>query len=49
MLNLSGSSTVIGDDLPGCTAMGSNNIMGHCAVVGIKCQGLMYKVSFQWC
>lgn len=34
---------MIGDDLPGCTIIGDNNIIGHHAVVGIKCQDMKYK------
>ncbi|KAH6779066.1 bacterial transferase hexapeptide repeat-containing protein [Perilla frutescens var. hirtella] len=34
---------VVGDDLPGCTVIGYNNIIGHHAVVGIKCQDMKYK------
>ncbi|KAG6428616.1 hypothetical protein SASPL_112869 [Salvia splendens] len=36
---------VVGDDLPGSTVIGNNNLIGHHAVVGIKCQDLKYKVS----
>ena len=45
------SGAVVGDDLPGRTVMGCNNIVGHYGVVGIKCQDLKYKVSFKmfWC
>ncbi|PIN07224.1 Dynactin subunit p27/WS-3 [Handroanthus impetiginosus] len=34
---------IVGDDLPGCTVIGYNNIIGHHAVVGIKCQDMKYK------
>ncbi|XP_042047620.1 probable acyl-[acyl-carrier-protein]--UDP-N-acetylglucosamine O-acyltransferase, mitochondrial isoform X1 [Salvia splendens] len=34
---------VVGDDLPGSTVIGNNNLIGHHAVVGIKCQDLKYK------
>ncbi|KAK4479083.1 hypothetical protein RD792_014594, partial [Penstemon davidsonii] len=34
---------VVGDDLPGCTVIGRNNVIGHHAVVGIKCQDMKYK------
>ncbi|KAM7509653.1 hypothetical protein LguiA_020106 [Lonicera macranthoides] len=34
---------VVGDDLPGHTVIGCNNVVGHHAVVGIKCQDLKYK------
>ncbi|KAL5572501.1 hypothetical protein UlMin_022098 [Ulmus minor] len=37
------SGAVVGDDLPGRTVMGCNNVIGHHAVVGIKCQDLKYK------
>lgn len=46
-LTLSGSGAVVGDDLPGHTVLGCNNIIGHHAVVGVKCQDLKYKVSFK--
>lgn len=35
---------VVGDELPGKTVIGSNNTIGHHAVVGVKCQDLKYKV-----
>lgn len=38
------SGAVIGDDLPGRTIIGCNNVIGHHAVVGVKCQDLKYKV-----
>lgn len=41
---LSASGAVVGDELPGCTVIGGNNIIGHHAVVGVKCQDLKYKV-----
>ncbi|KAK4415652.1 putative acyl-[acyl-carrier-protein]--UDP-N-acetylglucosamine O-acyltransferase, mitochondrial [Sesamum alatum] len=34
---------VVGDELPGHTLIGCNNIIGHHAVVGIKCQDMKYK------
>ncbi|KAL5558475.1 hypothetical protein UlMin_034686, partial [Ulmus minor] len=37
------SGAVVGDDLPGRTVMGCNNVIGHHSVVGIKCQDLKYK------
>ncbi|GMH03398.1 hypothetical protein Nepgr_005237 [Nepenthes gracilis] len=37
------AGAVVGDDLPGHTVIGSNNIIGHHAVVGVKCQDLKYK------
>ncbi|KAL8160843.1 hypothetical protein V2J09_012332 [Rumex salicifolius] len=39
------TGAVVGDDLPGHTVIGSNNIIGHHAVVGIKCQDLKYKTG----
>ena len=42
---LSASGAVVGDELPGgYTVIGGNNIIGHHAVVGVKCQDLKYKV-----
>lgn len=38
---------MVGDDLPGRTVMGSNNMIGHYAIVGVKCQDLKYKVRFK--
>ncbi|KAG6662072.1 probable acyl-[acyl-carrier-protein]--UDP-N-acetylglucosamine O-acyltransferase, mitochondrial isoform X1 [Carya illinoinensis] len=37
------TGAVVGDDFPGRTVIGCNNIIGHHAVVGIKCQDLKYK------
>uniref|UniRef100_A0A2N9EPU7 UDP N-acetylglucosamine O-acyltransferase C-terminal domain-containing protein n=1 Tax=Fagus sylvatica TaxID=28930 RepID=A0A2N9EPU7_FAGSY len=37
------TGAVVGDDLPGRTVIGCNNIIGHHALVGIKCQDLKYK------
>ncbi|XP_017984000.1 PREDICTED: probable acyl-[acyl-carrier-protein]--UDP-N-acetylglucosamine O-acyltransferase, mitochondrial isoform X2 [Theobroma cacao] len=37
------TGAVVGDDLPGHTVIGCNNIIGHHAVVGIKCQDMKYK------
>ncbi|GER51410.1 acyl-[acyl-carrier-protein]--UDP-N-acetylglucosamine O-acyltransferase [Striga asiatica] len=34
---------IVGDDLPGRTVIGYNNIIGYHAVVGIKCQDMKYK------
>ncbi|KAF3600391.1 hypothetical protein F2Q69_00033215, partial [Brassica cretica] len=42
-LSASGA-VVVGDELPGYTVIGGNNIIGHHAVVGVKCQHLKYKV-----
>lgn len=39
------TGTVVGDDLPGRTVLGCNNIIGHHAVVGIKCQDMKYKTG----
>lgn len=36
------TGAVIGDDLPGCTFIGCNNIMGQYAVIGTKCQDMKY-------
>ncbi|CAN1329313.1 Probable acyl-[acyl-carrier-protein]--UDP-N-acetylglucosamine O-acyltransferase, mitochondrial [Linum perenne] len=33
------------DDLPGRTVLGANNIVGHHAVIGVKCQDLKYKLG----
>lgn len=44
----SASGAVVGDELPGYTIIGGNNIIGHHAVVGVKCQDLKYKVCV-WC
>ncbi|XP_028790867.1 probable acyl-[acyl-carrier-protein]--UDP-N-acetylglucosamine O-acyltransferase, mitochondrial isoform X3 [Neltuma alba] len=37
------TGAVVGDDLPGCTIIGRNNIIGYHAVIGVKCQDLKYK------
>ncbi|KAL3322966.1 hypothetical protein AABB24_040187, partial [Solanum stoloniferum] len=37
------TGAVIGDDLPGHTVAGRNNVFGHHAVIGIKCQDMKYK------
>ncbi|XP_027357653.1 probable acyl-[acyl-carrier-protein]--UDP-N-acetylglucosamine O-acyltransferase, mitochondrial isoform X2 [Abrus precatorius] len=37
------TGAVIGDDYPGCTIIGSNNIIGYHAVIGVKCQDTKYK------
>ncbi|KAG5389946.1 hypothetical protein IGI04_031487 [Brassica rapa subsp. trilocularis] len=37
------TGAVVGDELPGSTVIGGNNIIGHHAVVGVKCQDLKYK------
>lgn len=45
-MKLSGSGAIVGADIPGQTIIGSNNVIGHHAVVGVKCQDLKYKVSY---
>jgi len=37
------TGAVVGDDYPGRTVIGSNNIIGYHAVIGVKCQDLKYK------
>ncbi|CAH1425200.1 unnamed protein product [Lactuca virosa] len=37
------SGAVVGDDIPGKTIIGCNNLIGHHAVVGLKCQDMKYK------
>ncbi|KAI7987866.1 hypothetical protein LOK49_LG13G00782 [Camellia lanceoleosa] len=37
------SGAVVGDDIPGHTVIGCNNVIGHHSVVGIKCQDMKYK------
>ncbi|XP_019101819.1 PREDICTED: receptor-like kinase TMK2 [Camelina sativa] len=37
------SGVVVGDELPGYTVLGCNNVIGHHVVVGVKCQDLKYK------
>lgn len=37
------TGAVVGDDIPGRTVIGSNNLIGHHAVVGAKCQDKKYK------
>lgn len=37
------TGAVVGDDLPGRTVIGCNNIIGYHAVVGVKCQDMKYK------
>ncbi|XP_074280689.1 putative acyl-[acyl-carrier-protein]--UDP-N-acetylglucosamine O-acyltransferase, mitochondrial [Silene latifolia] len=39
------TGAVVGDELPGKTVIGSNNVIGHHAVVGVKCQDLKYKTG----
>ncbi|GMQ06172.1 hypothetical protein CsSME_00050861 [Camellia sinensis var. sinensis] len=38
------SGAVVGDDLPGHTVIGCNNVIGHHSLVGIKCQDMKYKI-----
>ncbi|KAK6944848.1 UDP N-acetylglucosamine O-acyltransferase, C-terminal [Dillenia turbinata] len=39
------TGAVVGDDLPGRTVIGCNNVIGHHAVVGLKCQDKKYKMG----
>ncbi|KAJ4825446.1 hypothetical protein Tsubulata_010604 [Turnera subulata] len=39
------TGAIVGDRLPGRTVIGSNNLIGHHAVVGVKCQDLKYKTG----
>ncbi|PWA58734.1 bacterial transferase hexapeptide repeat-containing protein [Artemisia annua] len=39
------SGAIVGDNLPGKTIIGCNNVIGHHAVVGIKCQDMKYKAG----
>ncbi|RAL37134.1 hypothetical protein DM860_004056 [Cuscuta australis] len=39
------TGAVVGDDLPGQTVIGDNNVVGHHAVVGVKCQDLKYEMG----
>ncbi|XP_072960261.1 probable acyl-[acyl-carrier-protein]--UDP-N-acetylglucosamine O-acyltransferase, mitochondrial isoform X3 [Typha angustifolia] len=43
------TGAIVGADLPGQTVIGSNNVIGHYAVVGAKCQDLKYKVMSAFC
>ncbi|PWZ09446.1 hypothetical protein Zm00014a_026002 [Zea mays] len=36
---------IVGADIPGRTIIGENNVIGHYAVVGAKCQDLKYKTG----
>uniref|UniRef100_A0A6N2MZX9 UDP N-acetylglucosamine O-acyltransferase C-terminal domain-containing protein n=1 Tax=Salix viminalis TaxID=40686 RepID=A0A6N2MZX9_SALVM len=38
------TGAVVGDHLPGRTVLGRSNVIGHHAVIGVKCQDLKYKV-----
>ncbi|PUZ54997.1 hypothetical protein GQ55_5G177100 [Panicum hallii var. hallii] len=39
------TGAILGADIPGQTVIGENNIIGHYATVGIKCQDLKYKTG----
>ncbi|KAL5698391.1 acyl-[acyl-carrier-protein]--UDP-N-acetylglucosamine O-acyltransferase [Ranunculus cassubicifolius] len=39
------TGAVVGEDLPGSTTIGCNNLIGHHAVVGARCQDLKYKLG----
>ncbi|KAI9081709.1 hypothetical protein K1719_036312 [Acacia pycnantha] len=39
------TGAVVGDDLPGCTIIGKNNVIGYHAVIGVQCQDLKYKTD----
>ncbi|CAN0901362.1 Probable acyl-[acyl-carrier-protein]--UDP-N-acetylglucosamine O-acyltransferase, mitochondrial [Linum grandiflorum] len=39
------AGAVVGEDLPGRTILGENNIVGHHAVIGVKCQDMKYKLG----
>ncbi|XAR67177.1 Acyl-[acyl-carrier-protein]--UDP-N-acetylglucosamine O-acyltransferase [Bertholletia excelsa] len=39
------NGAVVGDDLPGRTVIGCNNVIGYHSVVGIKCQDMKYKLG----
>ncbi|GKB85945.1 probable acyl-[acyl-carrier-protein]--UDP-N-acetylglucosamine O-acyltransferase, mitochondrial isoform X1 [Tanacetum coccineum] len=39
------SGAIVGDNLPGKTIIGCNNVIGHHVVVGIKCQEIKYKAG----
>ena len=41
----SNSGAVVGDNIPGRTIIGCNNVIGHHAVIGIKCQDMKFKVA----
>ncbi|KVH93958.1 Bacterial transferase hexapeptide repeat-containing protein, partial [Cynara cardunculus var. scolymus] len=38
------SGAVVGENIPGRTIIGCNNVIGHHAVIGLKCQDMKYKV-----
>ncbi|CAO2178450.1 unnamed protein product [Urochloa humidicola] len=39
------TGAILGADIPGQTIIGENNVIGHYAVVGVKCQDLKYKAG----
>ncbi|GJN17840.1 hypothetical protein PR202_gb04942 [Eleusine coracana subsp. coracana] len=39
------TGAILGADIPGRTIIGENNVIGHYATVGVKCQDLKYKVT----
>uniref|UniRef100_A0A0E0JNE8 Uncharacterized protein n=1 Tax=Oryza punctata TaxID=4537 RepID=A0A0E0JNE8_ORYPU len=39
------TGAILGSDIPGQTIIGENNVIGHHAVVGVKCQDLKYKIA----
>ncbi|KAL5698738.1 acyl-[acyl-carrier-protein]--UDP-N-acetylglucosamine O-acyltransferase [Ranunculus cassubicifolius] len=39
------TGAVVGEDLPGSTTIGCNNLIGHHAVVGARCQDLKYELG----
>ncbi|EPS59513.1 hypothetical protein M569_15292, partial [Genlisea aurea] len=34
---------IVGEDIPGQTVIGHNNVLGHHSVLGIKCQDMKYE------
>ncbi|XP_062206721.1 probable acyl-[acyl-carrier-protein]--UDP-N-acetylglucosamine O-acyltransferase, mitochondrial isoform X3 [Phragmites australis] len=43
------TGAILGADIPGRTIIGENNVIGHHAVVGVKCQDLKYKEMNAFC
>ncbi|KAK3161794.1 hypothetical protein QOZ80_1BG0081480 [Eleusine coracana subsp. coracana] len=39
------TGAILGADIPGRTIIGENNVIGHYATVGVKCQDLKYKTG----
>ncbi|XP_022682155.1 probable acyl-[acyl-carrier-protein]--UDP-N-acetylglucosamine O-acyltransferase, mitochondrial isoform X2 [Setaria italica] len=39
------TGAILGADIPGQTIIGENNVIGHYAIVGSKCQDLKYKTG----